>query len=127
MDAEKLVKAYIRIRDARAEAKKAFENQDAELEEKQDKIEAALLGMCNETGTKALSTAVGTASKVVKTRYWASDWEKMHAFVKDHDAMHLLEKRIAQTAMKEFLEANPESMPEGLNVDSKYSIVVRRK
>jgi hypothetical protein len=29
--------------------------------------------------------------------------------------------------MKEFLEQNPDEFPEGLNVDRKYAVTVRRK
>jgi len=32
-----------------------------------------------------------------------------------------------QTNLKQFLEENPESKPEGLNIDSEYSIAVRKK
>jgi len=38
-----------------------------------------------------------------------------------------LEKRIAQTNMATFLEENPDLLPPGLNVDSKYTISIRRK
>jgi hypothetical protein len=41
--------------------------------------------------------------------------------------MNLLEKRIAQTNMATFLEDNPDLHPPGLNVDSRYTVVVRRK
>jgi len=38
----------------------------------------------------------------------------------------LLERRIHQTNIKQFLEENPDLLPAGLNVDSAYSITVRR-
>jgi hypothetical protein len=38
----------------------------------------------------------------------------------------LLEKRLHQTNMKQFLEENPDLKPAGLNIDSEYTIVVRR-
>jgi hypothetical protein len=50
----------------------------------------------------------------------------MYRFIKDHDAVELLERRVAQLNMKTFLQENPGLLPEGLNVDSKYSITVRR-
>jgi hypothetical protein len=34
--------------------------------------------------------------------------------------MELLEKRIHQTNIKEFLEGNPDVHPPGLNIDSEY-------
>jgi hypothetical protein len=38
----------------------------------------------------------------------------------------VLEKRIHQTNIKQFLEENPDSLPPGLNVDNAYNITVRR-
>jgi hypothetical protein len=44
----------------------------------------------------------------------------------ENNGPELLEKRIQQTHMKEFLEENPDVLPAGLNVDSQYTITVRR-
>jgi hypothetical protein len=51
----------------------------------------------------------------------------MHKFIVEHNAPQLLHERIHQTNLKEFLEANPDTLPPGLNVDSEYTITVRRK
>jgi hypothetical protein len=45
----------------------------------------------------------------------------------DNNAVELLERRIHQTNMNEFLKENPDKLPPGLNVDSEYTITVRRK
>ena len=37
------------------------------------------------------------------------------------------DKRLNQTNIKQFLEDNPDLMPKGLNQDTEYSIVVRKK
>jgi hypothetical protein len=50
----------------------------------------------------------------------------MYRFIKEHDAFALLEKRLHQTNMKEFLSENPEVQPVGLNVENEYTVVVRR-
>jgi predicted RNA-binding protein with PUA domain len=47
--------------------------------------------------------------------------------MREHGAMELLEKRIHQTNMKEFLENKPDVHPPGLNIDSEYEITIRRK
>jgi hypothetical protein len=43
-----------------------------------------------------------------------------------HDALDLLEKRIAQTNMATFLEENPGVYPPGLNTTTEYQISVRK-
>jgi hypothetical protein len=92
-----------------------------------DMIESALLDMCKESGVTGLKTDSGTVTRSITTRYWPSDWESMHQFIKENDALDLLERRVAQKAMGEFIAKNPDKFPKGMNVDSKFSITVRRK
>ena len=125
-DADKLVKVYIKMRDAKAAMVAEHEAKVEGLEAQMEAIEAELLNICKTTGQDGGKTAHGSFSRTVKTRYWTGDWSAMHAFIREHDAVDLLERRVAQTNMKQFLQDNPGLMPEGLNVDSKYSITVRR-
>ena len=119
----KLVKVYIKIRDKRAELSK----EDSALEEQQNVIEAELLNICKETGADGLRTEFGTVTRSVKKRFWTSDWSSFYDFVKEHDAIELLEKRVAQANMALFLEENPDAVHPGLQVDSRYTAVIRRK
>lgn len=126
MDASKLVKAYVRIRDAKEAVAREYDTKIAELQEQLDIIEQELLNICKDTGQDGGKTAFGTFSRTVKTRYWTSDWDNMYTFIREHDAPELLERRIHQGNLKEFMETHPGTMPVGLNSDSKYSITVRR-
>ncbi len=125
-DADKLVKVYIRIRDAKAVKTKELEDEIAKLDEQLGAVEAELLELCKSTGQDGGKTQHGSFRRSVKTRYWTSDWDKMYDFIKEHNAPELLERRVAQTAFKEFLSSNPDKMPEGMNVDSRYAITVTR-
>lgn len=124
---DKLIKVYVKIRDAKAEKKEELEKEMAAFDEQLDAIQEQLLELCRKTGVDSLKTAHGTAMRKVTTRYWTQDWESFHKFIKEHDALHLLEKRISQGNMKEFLEQNPEDHPPGMSVHSEYQITVRRK
>lgn len=126
MDADKLVAVYIKMRDAKAKLAKEYDTKLAELEEQMKVIEDSLLSICKATGQDGGKTKHGTFTRTVKTRYWTSDWGSMTKFIKQHDAIELLEQRIHQTNMKEFLKDNPDKLPEGLNVDSRYALTVRR-
>jgi len=124
---EKLVKAYIKIRDARKELSDKYEKEDAELKESLDIIESQLLETCKMVGTDSLKTPFGTVSRRIAKRYWTNDWNSFHLFVKENEDLELIEKRISQNNMASFLEENPDKCPPGLNVDSRYAVVVRRK
>lgn len=123
---EKLVKAYIKMRDARSVLNTEYEAKDKEIKEQMRVVENYLLEACKRAGGNVSIPGVGVVIRGVDTRYWTSDWEAMHNFVKENNALELLERRIAQRAMGEFLKTNPDKMPKGMNVESKYTVTVRR-
>jgi predicted metal-dependent phosphotriesterase family hydrolase len=121
-----LVNVYIKIRDARDTARKEADRIEADFEEQLDIINQQILQICEETGADSIKTAHGTAIRTVKSRYWTNDWERFYDFIFEHQVPELLERRVHQTNIKQFLEENPDLLPAGLNVDSAYSITVRR-
>lgn len=122
----KLVEVYIKIRDKRAEITKEFETQDAELKRQLNIIQSRLLDACKDADADSIKTGQGTVIRSTKTRYWTSDWQSMYEFIKENDAYDLLEQRLHQTHMKEFLTNNPDKLPAGLNSEREYAISVRR-
>jgi hypothetical protein len=126
LNPEKLMATYVRIRDSRNEAKHQYETRDEEYVQQLRLIELSLLETCKAMGADSIKTKEGTAIRSIKSRYWTGDWESMYSFISDNNAFSLLEKRLHQTNMKQFLEENPDLKPAGLNIDSEYTIVVRR-
>lgn len=120
--ADKLVSAYIGLRNAIQQK----EDEITELKKKQEDVSQELLTICNEQNIDSLRTPYGTASRSVRTHYWTDDWHEMYQFIKAHDAHHLLEKRIHNGNMKDFLQENPNTLPPGLQADRKYVISVRK-
>jgi predicted metal-dependent phosphotriesterase family hydrolase len=123
---DELVTVYIKIRDARDAARKQADEIDADFEEQLGVINQQILEICKETGADSIKTKHGTAIRTIKSRYWTNDWERFYDFMFEHNVPELLERRIHQTNIKQFLEENPDLLPAGLNVDSAYSITVRR-
>tara|TARA_R110000824_G_scaffold399173_1_gene604199 strand:- start:428 stop:826 length:399 start_codon:yes stop_codon:yes gene_type:complete len=125
--AEQLTQVYLKIKDKRTELSAVFKEKDDKLSEQLDKVRKALLGYCKEQGVDSVKTSAGLFYRSAKTRYWTSDWSNMHEFVLEHEVPELLDKRLNQKNMKDFLEENPDLVPKGLNVDSEYVVSVRRK
>lgn len=123
---EEMVKIYIKIRNTIKELETAYETELAKLEEEKEIVSQHLLNICNEQNVDSLKTASGTVSRRVNSRYWTSDWDQMYQFIRDHDAMFLLERRIHNSNMKQFLEENPDVMPIGLQAERKFVIQVRK-
>jgi hypothetical protein len=122
----KLVKIYIKIRDARTELSKKFKAEDVVLVEQMEVIEKQLLDACNENDAKSINTDAGLVMRGVSTQYMTSDWDSMYKFIKDNDAIGLLKQSLHQANMKQFLDDYPDKFPPGMLVDSKYKITVRR-
>ena len=123
---DKLAAIYIRIRDAKDTLTSKYKAEYANLEEQMGVLEAEMLEICKNMNADSIRTKAGTIVRSVKSRYWTNDWDSMYHFIKENDAYGLLEKRLHQTHMKEFLSENPDLLPMGLNVESEYTVVVRR-
>jgi hypothetical protein len=112
---DKLAKAYLKIRTRKSELTQQYEAELADLDEQETQIENAMKDQMLAMGTKSMRTDFGT-----------QDWASFKEFVIQHDAVDLLERRIAQRNMAQFLEENPELVPPGLNSDTHYQISVRK-
>jgi len=119
---DKLVAVYIKIRNAI----KQKEDEVKVFQEQLDQVSQKLLEFCNAGNLDSIKTPEGTVSRRISSRYWTSDWESMYSFIRDNNALFLLEQRIHNGNMKEFLEANPDQLPAGLQSDRKYTVTVRK-
>jgi hypothetical protein len=124
---EKLVKVYLKMNAKHSEMKAAYEAEEKVLKEQMVKIKQALLTYCKEQNVESVRTGEGLFYRNVQTRYWTNDWDAMGKFVVAQGVPELLEKRLHQGNVKQFLEENPDVLPPGLNVDSEYTITVRKK
>ena len=124
---DKIVAVYVKIRNAKEDLTREYDAKIADLDEQMRVLKQKLLDVSKETGVTSFKTEHGTAYRTIKNRYWTNDWESFYGFMRQHGAMELLEKRIHQTNMREFLEDNPEVHPPGLNVDQEYETTIRRK
>ncbi len=123
---DKLTDIYIKIRDARAEIKADFDARDSVLKDQLGLLESNMLDACKDLNASSIRTPHGTIIRSVKSRYWTNDWDSMYTFIEEQGAFGLLEKRLHQTNMKDFLAENPDLLPKGLNVENEYTVVVRR-
>ena len=124
---DKLSDAYMKIRLERDQLKLAYEADDAVLSEALSGIENQMLEIMNTTNADSISTKGATVIRSVRKRYNPTNWYAVYSLIAKHDAYGLLEKRIHNGNMKDFLEQHPDEYPAGLNVDSRYAVTVRRK
>ena len=123
---DKLAQIYRKIREKIDALTKEYDTQVETLKAQQDEIKFALKDQMKAMGVKSVQTTYGTVSLVTKTRYSTQDWDSFKRFVIEHEVVDLLEKRIAQTNMANFLEENPTLVPPGLNSSTEFDISVRK-
>lgn len=126
VDLDKLTAIYLKMRDKRDQLRRDAEAKEKEIEEQMGIIEAEMLEVCKNMNADSVRTPHGTIIRSVKSRYWTNDWDSMYDFIEETGAFGLLEKRLHQTHMKEFLSENPDIFPKGLNIENQYTVVVRR-
>lgn len=122
--ADRLAEVYMKIRAKRAELKEAFDAEDTALEEKQKKITTELLRICKETGAENIKTKHGTISRYVKELYTCSDYGPLIDYIKEHDAIHLLQQRVAQVNMKEWIADHPDDLPPAVSWTRTYDVKI---
>lgn len=123
---DKLAKVYRKMAAKIQELTAAYENEVEEIKRQQDIVKIALKDQMLALGVSSVRTDQGTVVLSTKTRYNTQDWDSFKTFVLQHEAVDLLEKRIAQTNMSTFLEDNPGLVPPGLNSITEYAISVRK-
>jgi len=119
---DKLVAIHAKIK-ARQEM---LDKQLADLEEQREEVRMAIKDQMKALGLTSVKTSFGTVSLSKTTRYNTQDWDSFKAFVLEHQVVDLLEKRIAQTNMAQFLEENPGVVPPGLNSVTGFDIRVTK-
>lgn len=120
--AEKLVAIYQKMGAALTE----LERKQDEIKEQRNLVVSELLEILKSTGAESMRTSAGTVTRTVRNRYAPTNWPELYAFIKEHDAFHLLQQRVHDGNMKTFLDENPDELPPGLNCLSAYSISVRK-
>ena len=123
LTADKLTEIYVKIRDARRE----LATRDEELKAQLDTVSEKLLEICKEQGASTIRTEYGTVSRRTNKRYWTSDWDSFFRFLKEHDAFSLMQHRINNNTMAQFLEENPDLHPPGVQADASYTIVITKR
>lgn len=123
---DKLARVYRKMQTRIQELTAAYETEVEVLKAQQDQVKTALKDQMLALGLTSVRTTEGTVILSTKTRYSTTDWDEFKEFVKEHDALDLFEKRIAQTNMAQFLKENPALVPPGLSSNAEYSVSVRK-
>jgi len=124
---DRLAKTYLRIRAERSMLSAKYKEEDGNLIRQLDVVKQAMLDHCEDHNVESVRTSEGLFFRSTKKKYWVSEWDAIHKLIVEENAPQLLDKRINQANMKEFLEENPDLKPEGLEIEEEVTISVRKK
>ena len=124
---DELSAKYITLRTEREHLKHNYEAEDAKFEEQMAEIESKMLEIMNSADASSISTANAVVMRKITSRYNPTNWDAVYEMIARHKAFGLLHKRVHDTNMRQFLDEHPDEYPAGLNVENRYTIVVRRK
>lgn len=97
-----------------------------EIEVQRKEVRTTILDMMKEQKLESVRTDEGTVTKGVKERYWSNDWSALSQYITEHGAIGLLQQRIHETNMREWIAAHPNDFPPSLNIDREYGITIRK-
>lgn len=125
--ADKVIAAYVKLRDQRSELKSEYEEADEVLKEKMRKLEVWLKLQMQNLGTDQLAAHdVGTAYREIARKYSAADWNLIWRYMVENERFDVLQKRLGEGALDTILKETGE-LPPGVTVHTEYVIKVRRK
>jgi len=121
------VDSHQRIVDLYKQELDEVEVADGALKEDLQKLEAALLDICNSVNADSIKTTHGTVMRKLNERFFCQDWDNFYKYVLDNEAVQLLERRIHQSNFREHLkEIEGDGLPPGVNVMREYGVSVRK-
>jgi hypothetical protein len=127
--ADKIIEAYMLLREKRSVLKKAYDEEDSVLKANQEKLENWLLKKMEEVGTDQLKVSgIGTAFRQIKTRVSCSDWPSFWPKIAELGRWDFLQKRLSDKAIKDFMDdpANAEVALPGITTFNEFEVTVRK-
>lgn len=121
-----LLDIYMKTRDKRAAIKRVFEEEDNKLKKLHGAIEVKLMQMMKDIGTDNLKVdGLAMAYLTPKTFVSAKDWDAVWDYIEKSGNVSLLQRRLSEKAVKEYMEANGGDLPPGVDVHTERTVVVR--
>lgn len=133
LSVEELVRAYISLRDKKAELKAELTKQMQPYDSALFQIESEMLAKMKDTGVESMKTAAGTAYKSIRSTVSVADKEAYKRFVlaqiaSAEDPMwafDFLDIKANKSAVEDFLAAKDE-LPPGINLRREEVVGFRR-
>jgi hypothetical protein len=123
---DRLISVFVKIRQARAELAKTYEEQDADLKAKLKTIEVELLRRAQEQGVDGFKTAKGTTYIQEEWHVSIENDEAFYGFLRETGDLEYLSRRVTLEPVKKYHKDHDGSLPPGLRVFRENRMHVRK-
>ena len=125
-DAERAVRAYRNLRDARDALRKKYEDEDRLLADKLAQLDAYFLDNLGKLNMMRAATPAGTVYRQVDLIPRVDDWETFYNHIRDTDAFEMLERRVGRAAVRRYMDTHADMPLPGVSVYREWKIGVRK-
>jgi len=120
-----MIERYIAARDMKTKLDNAHKAKLEPLVAAMEKTESAILEFLDKNHMDSAKCEAGTAYRASKTSATVHDFDAFMDFVRENDAWHFLEKRVAKTQVDEYVAIHKD-LPPGINYTRMASLNIRR-
>lgn len=121
------LKAFNKIEDKRDEIRADYEQKDSKLREARDTLEQYLIKQMQQMGMDAFQLpGEGLATIRTRRRFGVADWSLFWDWVITNRCPNMLQKRLLDTAMQDYLDANGE-LPPAINTEARLTLSVTKR
>lgn len=122
---EKIVAAYLNLRETKRLLKHEYDMKVAEVDEDMGILEQAMKEFIPEGATSARFDS-GTVIRSVRTTFATSDWWVVKEWAKNTNNLQMLQNRFNDSAVAEYLATTGE-LPPGVLSNTQFNITVRKR
>lgn len=126
VDYSKYARVLRKIREARSELRKQYEERDAELQRQQEVVENALLAAMQEAHIESVRTDDGTIYISTETHVSVEDWRAFTEWAMENKATEFFTRRIKKDAVEAYLETSGGELPPGVSLSRAHVVRVRK-
>jgi len=96
-----------------------------ELKASRDEVELELIELLSKMGIQRLNNGAYTASLATRVVPTVTDWDEFYKFIRQEDALYMLERRPSATAYRDMLDARAGQSVPGVEPYEKKTISLR--
>lgn len=126
LDLNRCVKVLIGMRDKEEALTAKYKAEKEKIEAQSQLLRNALLDYCKEKNLDSVKTESGTFYRTIQHKYVIKDWQACHDFVIQSGDLNLLQKRISQSNLKEYITTNNIESLSWMYTDTVMTVKVRK-